>query len=416
MLTLAFCAFLIDTVALAQSKRELEKKKEKLNKEIAYTNQLLSQTKKNKSASMNQLVTLNRKITQRKELISTINSEISVVDTEMKQVSTDIENINSNLEKLKKQYAEMAYYAYKNQNTYSTIMFVLSAEDFNQAWKRMKYLRTLSDYRVQQRNLIIKLQDSLSGQKAALLNVKQNKVQLLAQEEKQKQQLDKEKKDQVLMLNNLTQREKKLRTDLKEKQRQEQVLAAKIESIIRREIQLAQEAARKKAASSVSADASKRKIESPASASSALTATPEAIRLSNDFESNKGSLPWPVEQGFISSRFGKHPHPVWRDVVLNNNGIDIKSSKGARARTVFEGKVLRVIMVMDKYAVLIQHGEYFTLYSNLNEVYVKAGDKVITKQVLGLVHTNEDDGKTELHLEIWKGSSKMDPESWLARR
>lgn len=308
----------------------------------------------------------------------------------------------------------MLYYAYKSQNSYSRLMFIFSADDFNQAWKRMKYLRLLSDYRVQQRNMIVQVQDSLSGKKRVLQEVKQDKAILLTAQEKQKQLLDKEKKDQVKTLNSLASKEKKYKKDLREKQKQEQLLATKIEKIIRKEIEMAQAAARKKAAGSVTASTSKKKIEN-ISSSTLLASTPEAIRLSNDFESNKGRLPWPVEQGFISSSFGRHSHPIWKDVVVNNNGIDINSSKGAKARAVFEGTVLRVIMVVDKYAVLIQHGEYFTLYSNLQEVFVKSGDKIITKQILGLVQTGEDDGKTEVHLEIWKGSNKMDPEGWLAR-
>lgn len=220
------------------------------------------------------------------------------------------------------------------------------------------------------------------------------------------------------MLNNLTVKEKKLRADLREKQRKEQLLANRIEDIIRKEIEAARTAAKKKAASSGSANVSNKKIErinSP-NATSVLASTPEAIKLSNDFESNKGRLPWPVEQGIISSSFGRHSHPVWRDVVVNNNGVDINSKKGSKARAIFDGKVLRVIMVVDKYAILVQHGEYFTLYSNLQEVFVKAGDKVITKQPLGLVQTNEEEGKTEVHLEIWRGSNKMDPEGWLAAK
>lgn len=410
MLVLIFLSHAIS----AQSKKDLQNKKAQLQKDIEYTNKLLSQTKKNKSASLNQLVTLNKKISQRSELINTIATEINGVDKEIGKVAGTIDELNQQLKSLKKQYTGMLYYAYKNQSSYSRMMFIFSAEDFNQAWKRMKYLRLLSDYRVQQRNMIVQVQDSLNGKKQVLQNVKQDKSSLLTVQEQQKQILDKEKKDQVKTLSSLTNKEKKYRSDLKAKQKQEQQLSAKIENIIRKEIEMAQEAARKKAASTATASTSKKKIET-ISSTSALASTPEAIRLSNDFESNKGRLPWPVEQGFISSSFGRHTHPLWKDVVVNNNGIDINSSKGAKARAVFEGTVLRVIMVVDKYAVLVQHGEYFTLYSNLQEVFVKSGDKIITKEVLGLVQTTEDDGKTEVHLEIWKGSNKMDPEIWLAR-
>lgn len=408
------CFHLVQLPLSAQNKRDLEKKKAALSKDIDYTNKLLNQTRKNKNSSISNLVTLNKKIDRRTELINTVQSEVSLVNQELNTVSLNIDSLQQRLTGLKKQYAEMVYYAYKNQGSYFRMMFIFSAEDFNQAWKRMKYLRLLSDYRLQQRDLIYAVQDSLNGKREKLHSARQEKSQLLSIQEKQKKELDKEKQEQVRLLNNLMSREKKLRAELKEKQRQEQLLANKIEEIIRKEIEAARSAARKKAAAGAKADVSPRKVES--TGTSVLANTPESIKLSNDFESNKGQLPWPVEQGIISSSFGKHAHPLWRDVVINNNGIDIKSGKGSKARSIFEGRVIRVIMVVDKYAVLIQHGEYFTLYSNLQEVYVKAGDKVITKQPLGLIQTNEEDEKTEVHLEIWKGSNKMDPEIWLASR
>jgi septal ring factor EnvC (AmiA/AmiB activator) len=406
----------ISPFSYAQSKRDLEKKREALHKDIEYTNQLLKQTKKNKSASLNQLVTLNKKISYRSELISNINTEITSVDKEIGHVSTNIDSLNSRLSELRKQYGQMLYYAYRNQSAFSKIMFVFSASDFNQAFKRIQYLRQLSQYRINQRDAIVAVQDSLNGKKVKLQEVKQDKTELLVSQKKEKNQLSKEKEEQVSMLNNLTSREKKLRAELKEKSRQEQNLANKIEDIIRKEIELAKAANKRQSNSTMTANASKRKTDVPNVTASVLSNTPETIKLSNDFENNRGRLPWPVEQGIISSSFGRHAHPVWKDVVTNNNGININSAKGAKARSIFDGKVIRVLLVVDKYAVLVQHGEYFTLYSNLEQVFVKAGDKVITRQPLGIIQTNEDEGKTELHLEVWRGSNKMDPEQWIASR
>jgi murein DD-endopeptidase MepM/ murein hydrolase activator NlpD len=147
-----------------------------------------------------------------------------------------------------------------------------------------------------------------------------------------------------------------------------------------------------------------------------LNSTPEAIKLSTDFANNRGKLPWPVEQGFISSSYGRHAHPIWKDVIVNNSGIDIGSSKDAGVRAIFNGRVTKVLMIVNKYAVIIQHGEYFTVYSNLKEVNVKTDDFVKTKQVIGKVMTDEDEGKSEVHFEVWKGSNKMNPESWIASR
>lgn len=308
---------------------------------------------------------------------------------------------------LKKQYAELLFYAYKSQSTYSRLMFIFSANDFNQAYKRFRYLQHLSDYRVQQQRLILQVQDSLSGKRAVLQTTRTEKSSLLTSQKKEKGKLDQEKQEQVTIIKDLSNREKKLRADLKQKQKDEEKLNRSIEDIIRKEIAEARKKAQQKE------KATSGKSSSTSSSSSVLALTPEAQKLSNDFAGNKGKLPWPVEQGFISSTFGKHTHPVWKDVVINNNGIDINTSSGSKARAIFGGTVLRVLMVVDKYAVLLQHGEFFTLYSNLREVYVKSGDKVNIKQTIGLIQTDEDDGKTEAHLEVWKGSNKLDPQSWI---
>jgi septal ring factor EnvC (AmiA/AmiB activator) len=294
-------------------------------------------------------------------------------------------------------------------------MFIFSAEDFNQAYKRMRYLKELSNYRMRQKELIVQLQDSLNGKKSKLQDVKSDKKQLLTTQERQIRELGKEKKEKVEMLNSLASKEKKLRNELRTKQKKQQELSTKIEEIIRREIEAARAAAKRKAAASATASKSTKKLDNRNPAS-ILSNSPEALKLSNDFENNKGRLPWPVDKGIISSSFGRHSHPVWRDVVINNNGVDINSTKGAQASAIFEGRVIYVIMVVDKYAVLVQHGEYFSLYSNLEKVFVKVDDKVMTRQPIGVVQTNEEEGKTELHLEIWRGSNKMDPETWIASR
>ena len=399
----------------SQSKNELEKKKDQIQKDIDYTNQLLNLTKKSKTTSLSHLVTLNKKITYRNDLISTINTEIKGVDKEINHVSTNIDSLNNSLNRLKKQYSQMLYFAYKNQSSYSRLMFIFSSDGFNQAFKRVIYLRQLSDYRLRQRDLIVQLQDSLHGKKNKLQDVRLDKKGLLVSQKKQKMQLDEEKKEQVVVLNNLSTKEKKLRNDLKDKQRKQQQLSAKIEEIIKKEIEAARASAKKKNISTLTASKSVKKLENTNTASVLLN-TPATIKLSNDFENNKGQLPWPVEKGIISSSFGRHAHPIWHDVVINNNGIDINSSKGAKARAIFDGRVIYVVQVYDKYAVLVQHGEYFTLYSNLENVFVKAEDKVITKQPIGIVQTNDEEGKTEIHLEIWRGSNKMNPEAWIAAR
>lgn len=400
--------------AFSESKKELEKKKQQIHKDIEYTNKLLSQTRKSKTASLSQLLTLNKQISYRSELIGTIHSEISNVDGQINYTNAQIDSILHRMDEIKRHYADLLYFAYKNQGAFSKLSFIFSAADFNQAYQRLKYLQQLSAYRIHQRDLIRELADSLSKKKGLLADVKKDKTELLTVQQKEKNNLSKEKNEQVAMVNTLASKEKKLKADLKEKQKLEARLNKMIENVIRKEIEAAQLAARKKSASTLTASANtkKTKVESTPYI---LSATPESMRLSDAFENNKGLLPWPVEQGFISSSYGRHGHPVWKDVVVNNSGVDINSSKGAKVRSVFEGKVSKVIVIMNKYAVIVQHGEYFTVYSNLQDVSVKSGDVISTKQAIGTVQT-DDEGKSEVHLEIWKGSNKMDPEGWIVAR
>lgn len=411
-----FLGFLLifGQTGFGQSKKELEKKKQQIHKDIEYTNKLLSQTRKSKTASLSQLITLNKQISYRSELIGTIHSEINSVDGQISYTNTQIDSILGRMDDLKKHYADLLYFAYKNQGAFSKLSFIFSASDFNQAYQRLKYLQQLSAYRIQQRNLIRQLADSLSDKKNKLAGVKKDKFQLLTVQQKEKNNLSLEKKEQMQVVNALASKEKKLKGDLKDKQRLEAKLNRMIENAIRKEIESAQLAAKKRSSSTLTASANtkKNKIESTPYV---LSATPETMRLSSAFENNRGRLPWPVEQGFISSSYGRHAHPVWKDVVVNNSGVDINSSKGAKVRSVFEGKVTKIIVIMNKYAVIVQHGEYFTVYSNLQDVAVKSGDIITTKQVIGTVQT-DDEGKSEVHLEIWKGSNKMDPEGWITAR
>lgn len=407
--------FIFSAVSVnGQSKKELEKKKQQIHKDIEYTNKLLSQTRKTKTATLSQLITLNKQISYRAELIGTIHSEISSVDGQINYTNAQIDSILGRLDELKKHYADLLYFAYKNQGAFSKLSFIFSATDFNQAYQRLKYLQHLSEYRIHQRNLIRQLADSLSDKRGQLAGIRKDKTQLLTVQQKEKNNLTKEKKEQVEVVNTLASKEKKLKGDLKDKQKLEAKLNRMIENAIRKEIEAAQLAAKKKAMSTLTASASTKKTRTE-STPYILSATPEAMKLSADFESNRGRLPWPVDQGFISSSFGRHAHPVWKDVVVNNSGVDINSSKGARVRSVFEGKVTKVIVIMNKYAVIVQHGEYFTVYSNLQDVSVKSGDVISTKQVIGIVQT-DDEGKSEVHLEIWKGSNKLDPEGWIIAR
>jgi len=388
----------------AQSKKELEKKREKLQKEIEQTGKQLDETKKIKTGSLNQLLTLNKRIRAREELINVITSEINSLDGQIGESNSDINTLEKKLDNLKNEYANTIRYAYRNRNAYDILMFLFSSADFNQAYKRMLFLRQYGEFRKKQRDEIVVTQSVLTDRVNVLADKKASKEKLLGIQQNEKQKLTGEKKQQEKIVSNMTLREKKLRNELKEKQKSADKLNRAIEDLIRRET----EAARKKANASGAKNNSN---------SSVFTLTPEAKKLSSDFENNKGSLPWPVEQGIITGDYGKHQHPLWKDVYTNNNGIDISTSKNAEARCVFNGKVSSVFSIPGAgKAVIIRHGEFLTVYSNLNDVFVKAGDNVITKQRIGNMITETEEGKTELHLEIWRGNARMNPEDWIARR
>ncbi len=384
--------------AQKQSRKELENKKKQLQKEIEYTNQLLTETKKNKKLSLNQLVTLNKKISAREELIATINSEIRVLNRQITEKNESIKGLQNDLTKLKSEYAKMVYYAYKNQNAYSRLMFVFAAKDFEQAFMRLKYLQQYSLYRHKQAEMITSTKKDLDKKVQELEAKKADQRVLLGSEQAEKQNLTSEKKEKVQMFSQLQEQESKLKKDLEKKKKD----AEKLQQAIQREIQKELEKLQKQAETE-----HKPKPER-------LVLTPEAQQLSSSFASNKSKLPWPVIKGIISEHFGIHPHPLMPNIDVNNNGIDITTSNGALARAVFDGEVKAVVNIPGSgQFILVRHGEYLTIYSNLKEVYVKVGDKVETKQNIGAILFDDEDSKTVLHFEIWKGQTKLDPESWL---
>lgn len=404
LISLTFYFLILSFFSSAQTKKELEKKKNQLHKDIEFTNKLLQETKRSKSVSLNQLVTLNKKMNTRVELINTIRREIEILNNQINEINSIVSALEKDIKQLKKEYAKMIVFAYKNQSAYNKLMYIFAAKDFNQAYKRLRYLQQYSEYRKRQAELIIKTQETLNAKRKEIESKKHLKTNLLQSEENEQQILRSEKNEHLSLLNSLQVKEKQLKKDLQEKQKAEARLNKAIEDLIKKEI----EAAKKKAESE-----GKKNVTS----ASALTLTPEALKLSTDFAINKGKLPWPVDQGVITATFGEHPHPVLKGIITKNNGIDIKSYKGAVARAIFEGQVTGVVVIPGSYkAVIVRHGEYLSVYSNLEQVYVKMGDKVSTKQNLGLIHTEAEDSKTEVHLEIWKGTLKMNPEPWLATK
>ena len=376
--------------------------KKRWKPEIEYTNKLLDQTRETKQNSLNEVVILNKKISKREELIGTISNEVGLVEDQMVQAQDSILLLEKDLQALKDEYAKMIYYAYKNKNLYDRLIFIFASEDFNQAYQRLKYFQQYNEYRQKQALLIQIKQKRLQIKMEDLAAIRDQKNNLLSAEEKQKQQLTSEREEKNKSVKSLSKKEKELQKTLKEKEAAARKLQQAIQDIIAEEIRLANERAKKTGA--------------VAEKTGLFSLTPEEKILSNDFQKNRGSLPWPIEQGIISSTFGEHPHPVLKNVTIRNNGIDILTENGADARAIFSGVVTRVMNVPNNNnVVIIRHGEFLTVYSNLDQVYVKIGEKVTMKQKIGKIFTNKDDSKTELHFEVWQSKTLLDPEAWLAR-
>ncbi len=380
------------------SKDDLEKKKEQLLKEIETMQQQLDQTKKSKNANLGQLAALKKQIKTREKLIGNYNSQISQIDKELAAKVRAVRALDRDLDTLKVNYANMVYYAYKHRSAYDKLLFLFSAKDFNDAFIRLKYIKRYSAYRRMQAELIRSTQKDLSKKMSQLKVQRTAKKQVLTEQEEQKKKLAKEKAEKDKLAKTFSSQEKQLKSSLAKKKKEQEQLKKQIADLIRKEI----EESKKKNGTATGK-----------STASSLGLTPEAAALSASFASNQGKLPWPVTKGEITETFGEHEHAILENVMTKNNGVDIKTAPGADVRAVFKGTVVSIISNPGYHkGVLIKHGEYYTVYSNLASVKVKASQEVDTKQPIGTVYTNES-GESTVHLEIWKGTTLMNPESWI---
>ncbi len=390
-----------------ESKEKLQNTKSKLEEEIRYTTRLLEQTHQTKQNSLNKVILLNKQIEKRQSLIITISGETDQIQAQMELQHRQIGSLSEELKKMKNEYARMIYYAYKNLNAYNRLLFIFSAEDFNQAYRRLLYYQQYSAYRRTQAELIRDAQMKIDRKQRELEETREQKLTLVRSEETEKGHLTEEMEDKDKTVQQLSLKEKELQTSLQEKQKATEKLEQEINKLIASEIRAASERAKK-------TDNRDAKTNMKTGSTEIMLTNDEQV-LSSSFASNKGKLPWPSEHGVITGTFGEHPHPVLKYVKVKNNGIDISTEKGAVVRAVFNGKVSRVMSFPNlNKVVIIRHGEYLTVYSNLDEVSVKDGQPVTTKQMIGKVHTNPDDSRTDLHFEIWLGKTTQDPQEWLS--
>jgi murein hydrolase activator len=388
-------------IGWAQNQRaELEQNKKRIEEEISLTARLIDETKQNKELTMSELVILNTRISQREALVANVQRQLIQLAAEIAKRESEKTRLENELSLLRQEYGKMIYFAYKNRSAYNKLMFLFSANDFNQAFQRMKYFQQYAAFRQSQIQKIEKTQQELENELYKLDKDKAEKEALFETNRQQQIALNSERSQIDRTVKQLSQKEKTLRQQLREKEREAQQLQRAIETIIAEEVRLANER-------TGTAEKTDPKV---------MQLTPEELALSRSLEENRGKLPWPVERGVISSTFGVQPHPVLKRVTIKNNGIDFATPVGSDARAVFDGVVVSTNRItQSNNAVIIRHGDYFTVYSNLEQVYVKRGDKLKTKDPIGRVHTHVGESKTELHFELWKNRQILNPTPWLAR-
>jgi len=410
--------------ATAQTESQLRRKKEAIQREIEQLQKNLSKTASGKKLTLQQINGINAQIRLRQQKIGTINSEIKNIDNQISQNTNTVHNLQDQLGDLKKEYAAMIRFAQRNRNAYDKMMFIFASKDFNQAYKRIKYLQQFSQYRKKQAGYIETTQQNLNGKIKVLDKTLREKSDLLKEQEREQEKLGKDKSRQSVTLGKLSKQERQFKRDIAQRRKQQKQIDAAISAAIRRAIEEAKrkaaEAARI-AAAKAAAEAAKAKAENrpapaaPAAAkakttSEALTATPETARLSAGFENNRGRLPWPVANGTITETFGRH---MVDQAPYTNDGVDITTSDGAAVRAVFSGKVLTVQYIQGRGVVIIIHGEYITVYQNLRNVSVSTGSDVETKQTIGVVANTGDDAI--LKFQIRRGQSPLNPEAWISK-
>ena len=379
----------------AQSRKELQKRKMELLEEIELSNSVLDQTLNAKNISIHQLKALKQKIAIRSQLIRTIQKEVGYIKEEIELSTRQQELLENDLDSLKSTYAVLLQQAYKSSRHFNRLLFLFSSNDFQQAYKRLFYIRQISKYRMHQAAEIEERSLDLEKSIVVLKNQKAIKQNLISDKRLENQLLNQEQAQESASLATLAEKAKDLKKDLKVKRSKRKKIQKEIERIIAEEL---------------------RKVNNSGS-NKAFASTPEAIALSKSFTSNKGKLPWPVAKGLVISKFGKQKHPVLSGVLIENNGIEIATESHSTCRAVFNGKVSSILSMPNGIkVVMVRHGEYISVYSNLSEVYVEKGEELSTKSPIGIVLTSQQDGSTVVDFQLWKASTKLNPQKWLMRK
>lgn len=397
----------IATPSFSQSKKqqELEEKRQALLEEIQKINSLLFKTKGEKKSVLAEVEDLDQRISTRETLIRVTNEQANLLTREINSNLNTIEQLKEELKVLKTDYAGMIAKSYKSKSQQSRIMFLLSAENFLQAYKRLQYMKQYTKFRKKQGEDIKVKTGQLQKLNEDLIRQKKDKEKLIAQNKVEKAKLDEEKKNQQALVATLKKEEGKFAGQIREKQKEADRLEKEIDALIKAAIA---EANKKASAENTTSNTT------TTSSATTFTLTPEAKLLAKDFKNNKGKLIWPVEKGKVITPFGRRQHPQFPNVTQDHNGVEIITESNAKARAVFNGEVMQVQQLKGaNKAVYIRHGDYITIYNNLASVSVKKGDKVTTKQVIGTVFTHPTTGKAILKFFVYQNTNKMNPADWV---
>ncbi|MCO6147686.1 murein hydrolase activator EnvC [Flavobacterium sp. NRK1] len=392
--------------------RKLEQRKAQILKEMRDLQNLESQSKTKEKSVLSRIEENNAKIRLSQNLISTTSKQTRLLSDDIYANQLSINKLNRELKVLKEDYANMIVKAYKSRSEQSRIMFILSSENFLQAYKRMQYMKQYATFRKIQGDEIRAKMEELESRITKLKSQKKEKEKLLAESEKQKQTLEKDKDEQEKLIKNIRKDKKKYAAEIKKKKQEAKEIDRKIDKMIKEAIA---EANRKAAAKASSASEKKEIAAAAKKEPTKIVLTKEEKLIASNFKANKGRLPWPVAEGYVSSKFGTHESPLEKGVIVDNKNIEITTKEGAQVRAIFDGKVTFIQIISGTKAVTVQHGDFMTIYYNLASVNVSVGDKVSTKQTIGTIHTYPGSGKTVLKFFIVQNMNYLNPESWIAQ-
>ncbi len=375
-----------------QTKDDLQKQKQKAFTELKLARELMGITAEKRSSSVQHYRILQKGINSRAQLINALEQELKLIDKEANEASRQISKLEAENIKNREEYARLIYYAYRNHTDYEKMMYILAGASISQSYQRYKYLKYISDYRVQKASEIEAIVTELDQRGTELNELRNEKLAIMEEKEVEQEELVKERGQRSAMIDELKKEEARLKREIVEKERITKEVESKIRAII-------EEEARKLNSRNIYA-----------------ALTPEQELVGDDFRKNRGNLPWPVDKGIITVGFGNNEVPGLRGSSVMNNGIDISSAPGTQVRAVFEGDITKVFAILGaNYTVLIRHGAYLSVYQNLVNVRVKTGDKVLTKEVIGEAFSDDAENVAELHFEVWQEKEILNPEAWLSK-